>query len=100
MIKNKGGRPVGSYDGENVTGLGYFLGEARKKKKLSLRQVTLGLGISVQYLSNIEHDRAPLPAKYINKIASVLEVEPVTLAAFALQKHKVFAKIEKVITND
>jgi len=94
------GRKVGGYDGENVTGIGYVLGEARKKRGLGLKAVSSVLGVSVQFVSNIEHGRAPLPAKYVEAISKLLDLDQNTVAGFALQKTHSFRTLEKTVEKN
>ena len=90
----KRGSPV-RYDGENVTGIGYMLGEARKSKGLTLKEVAGVLGVGIQFISNIEHGRAPLPAKYVLAISSILGLDRSTVASLSLQKTRIFKDLKR-----
>lgn len=80
------GRPAGNFDGSEVhSALGYLIGTARASKKLSLKIVASALGVSVQFVSNIEHGRAPLPSKYVPTLSSLLGLSSDTLAATAIK---------------
>jgi transcriptional regulator with XRE-family HTH domain len=96
-VKRGPGRPIGSYDDENSSVVGRFLGEARSEKGVSLKSVANRLGVSAQFICNIERGRAPLPAKYVAAISDFLCLDRATVAAFALQKTKVYQDLEKSI---
>lgn len=86
----KRGRPM-SYDGSEVNSeLGFYLGSARIAKGLSLTAVGESIGVKAQFISNIEHGRAPLPAKYVNQIATLLGLESKELAAFAIKQTRAY----------
>jgi transcriptional regulator with XRE-family HTH domain len=97
-MKTKLGRPSGTYSGQNSnTTLGGFMGNARAVRGLSLSDVATKIGVSVQFISNIEHGRAPLPAKYVGKISKVLNVSSSKLATLALAKTKVYQDLAKLV---
>jgi transcriptional regulator with XRE-family HTH domain len=90
------GRPGGTYDGETVGGIGYMLGEARAQRGLTLRQVAKAIGVSQSFVSNIEHGRAPLPAKYVLAISRLLNLDHSTVASFSIQRTRSFQNYKKV----
>lgn len=89
------GAPVG-YDGVAVEGLGYMLGTARVAKGLTLRLVAHHLKVSIQFISNIEHGRAPLPAIHVARLSNLLGLNQSVVAALALQKTKTFRDLKKL----
>lgn len=71
----KRGRPKGfSRDKRSFGPLGDLIRSARLKKRFGLADVADLCGFSVQFLSNIEHGRAPLPWDKIEQIAKALEI--------------------------
>lgn len=96
MTKSKRGRPAGDFNGKDFTSLGGFIGIHRANKGLSLAEVSSQLGVSIQFLSNIEHGRAPLPPKYVSKLARVLRIPVTTLAVLALAKTKVYQDLMRL----
>lgn len=97
MAKNTRGRPSGSYSGTGTNTLGGFLGSARAVKGLGLATVAAKLGVTVQFISNIEHGRAPLPAKYVGKISKVLGVSATSVARLALTQTKAYRDLSSRI---
>jgi transcriptional regulator with XRE-family HTH domain len=72
----KRGRPKGfSRDKRSFGPLGDLIRGARLQKKFGLADVAGSCDFSVQFLSNIEHGRAPLPWDKIEQIAKVLEIQ-------------------------
>jgi len=72
----KRGRPKGfSRDKRSFGPLGDLIRTARLKKRFGLADVADSCGFSVQFLSNIEHGRAPLPWDKIENISKVLEIQ-------------------------
>jgi len=71
----KRGRPKGrSRDSRTFGPLADLIRTHRFKKKLGLLDVARDCKCSVQFISNIEHGRAPLPWKKAEKLASVLKI--------------------------
>ena len=69
------GRPKGeSKDTRSFGALGDLLRKARLEKKLGLADVAVKCGCSVQFISNIEHGRAPLPWEKSEALAKVLGI--------------------------
>jgi transcriptional regulator with XRE-family HTH domain len=99
-MKNKRGRPSGSYSGEtngsSTEGLAYILGNARKSKGLSLKHVANGLGVSVQFVSNIEHGRVPLPSKHVVGISEILNLRHTDVAALSLEQRVVYKRLKTI----
>jgi transcriptional regulator with XRE-family HTH domain len=72
----KRGRPKGfSRDKRSFGPLGDLIRNARLQRQFGLADVAQSCSFSVQFLSNIEHGRAPLPWDKIEQIAKVLEIE-------------------------
>lgn len=83
---NKRGRPVGTSTAKPKVGtLGEMLWTARRNSGLGLKDVSKKLKLSVQFISHIEQGRAPLPAKYVVRIAKVLNLSQNTLAMLGSQ---------------
>lgn len=72
----KRGRPKGrSNDNRSFGPLGDLIRSARLAKGLGLLDVAKACGCSVQFVSNIEHGRAPLPWEKVGVMASVLKLQ-------------------------
>ena len=71
----KRGRPKGkSSDKRSFGPLGDLIRKKRLDKNLGLLDVAKAVKCSVQFISNIEHGRAPLPWEKAEKLASYLEI--------------------------
>ena len=71
----KRGRPKGkSTDKRSFGPLGDLIRKKRLEKNLGLLDVAKAVKCSVQFISNIEHGRAPLPWEKAEKLSSYLEV--------------------------
>lgn len=71
----KRGRPKGkSTDKRSFGPLGDLIRKKRLEKNLGLLDVAKAVKCSVQFISNIEHGRAPLPWDKAEKLAGYLEI--------------------------
>jgi hypothetical protein len=71
----KRGRPKGrSRDNRSFGPLGDLIRKNRLEKRLGLLDVAKACGCSVQFISNIEHGRAPLPWDKVDQLASFLGI--------------------------
>lgn len=71
----KRGRPKGrSSDNRSFGPLGDLIRTHRLNKGLGLLDVAKACQCSVQFVSNIEHGRAPLPWEKVGVLASVLKI--------------------------
>src|SRR5689334_9650714 len=71
----KRGRPKGrSRDNRSFGPLGDLIRKHRLDKGLGLADVAKACQCSVQFISNIEHGRAPLPWEKATQLASVLKI--------------------------
>ncbi len=71
----KRGRPKGkSTDKRSFGPLGDLIRKKRLDKNLGLLDVAKAVKCSVQFVSNIEHGRAPLPWEKAEKLATYLEI--------------------------
>ncbi|OFZ18150.1 MAG: hypothetical protein A2X94_03280 [Bdellovibrionales bacterium GWB1_55_8] len=71
----KRGRPKGrSRDRRSFGPLGDLIRSHRLHKKLGLLDIAKACQCSVQFVSNIEHGRAPLPWEKVPLLASVLKI--------------------------
>jgi transcriptional regulator with XRE-family HTH domain len=71
----KRGRPKGrSSDSRSFGPLGDLIRNYRLNKGLGLLDVAKACDCSVQFVSNIEHGRAPLPWDKVGQLASVLKI--------------------------
>ena len=78
----KRGRPKGrSSDNRSFGPLGDLIRKARLEKQLGLADVAKAVGCSVQFISNIEHGRAPLPWDKAPALATYLKVSVEELQA-------------------
>lgn len=84
----KRGRPKGrSSDTRSFGPLGDLIRTHRLGKRLGLLDVAKACGCSVQFVSNIEHGRAPLPWEKVEVLANFLKipVEEVQAANLAVR---------------
>ncbi len=71
----KRGRPKGrSTDKRSFGPLGDLIRKKRLERNLGLRDVADALKCSVQFVSNIEHGRAPLPYERAEKLSGFLDI--------------------------
>lgn len=71
----KRGRPKGrSSDTRSFGPLGDLIRRYRMEKKMGLLEVAKACKCSVQFISNIEHGRAPLPWDKAEKLAKTLKI--------------------------
>ncbi len=71
----KRGRPKGhSNDHRSFGPLGDLIRKHRLEKKLGLADVAKSCDCSVQFISNIEHGRAPLPWEKLPHVANFLKI--------------------------
>ena len=71
----KRGRPKGqSSDKRSFGPLGDLIRKKRLERGLGLRDVAKAVKCSVQFISNIEHGRAPLPWEKAKPLSSYLEI--------------------------
>jgi len=78
----KRGRPKGrSRDNRSFGPLGDLIRSHRLARGLGLLEVAKACGCSVQFVSNIEHGRAPLPWDKVPQLATVLKIPTEDLQA-------------------
>lgn len=78
----KRGRPKGlSRDKKSYGPLGDLIRKYRMERKLGLAEVAKACKCSVQFISNIEHGRAPLPWDKAQQLANVLQIPAAELQA-------------------
>jgi transcriptional regulator with XRE-family HTH domain len=78
----KRGRPKGrSRDNRSFGPLGDLIRSHRLARGLGLLEVAKACGCSVQFVSNIEHGRAPLPWDKVPQLATVLKIPSEELQA-------------------
>src|SRR4051812_39411210 len=71
----KRGRPKGrSRDNRSFGPLGDLIRKHRLDKKLGLADLAKACDCSVQFISNIEHGRAPLPWKKAQQLSNILKI--------------------------
>ena len=76
------GRPKGrSIDRRSFGPLGDLIRKSRFEKGLGLADVAKACKCSVQFISNIEHGRAPLPWEKVDLLAKCLDVIPEVVRA-------------------
>jgi transcriptional regulator with XRE-family HTH domain len=82
MAVTKRGRPKGrSQDNRSFGPLGDLIRTHRLAKGLGLADVAKACQCSVQFVSNIEHGRAPLPWEKVEQLSAVLKVSVSDLQA-------------------
>lgn len=64
--------------------VGNTIRRARIDLGLGLADIAMATGVSVQFISNIEKERAPLPMKLVPAISRLLNLDLQELAAAAL----------------
>ncbi len=78
----KRGRPKGrSRDNRSFGPLGDLIRKHRLEKRLGLLDVAKACHCSVQFISNIEHGRAPLPWDKVDQLATFLKIQVEDLQA-------------------
>jgi transcriptional regulator with XRE-family HTH domain len=71
----KRGRPKGrSRDNRSFGPLGDLIRSHRLQRGLGLLDVATACACSVQFVSNIEHGRAPLPWEKVGQLAAILKI--------------------------
>lgn len=85
------GRPVATLKAPNNK-LGKILTTYRKNNKVGLELVASTLGVTVQFISNIERGRAPLPFKYVPVLSELTGISQrrLTVAILAARKNGAF----------
>lgn len=95
----KRGRPKGrSRDNRSFGPLGDLIRKHRLEKRLGLLDVAKACQCSVQFISNIEHGRAPLPWEKVASLATFLKIplEELQAANLAIRSDfKSFVKLNK-----
>jgi transcriptional regulator with XRE-family HTH domain len=84
----KRGRPKGrSRDNRSFGPLGDLIRKHRLEKRMGLLDVAKACQCSVQFISNIEHGRAPLPWDKVDQLAGFLKipVEQLQAANFSIR---------------
>lgn len=85
----KSGRPKGitNTNSKSYGPLGYLIRRARLQQKLGLADVAQACRCSVQFISNIEHGRAPLPWNKASALAQALKLslDDVKMANLAIR---------------
>lgn len=75
IVKAKRGRPKGkSNDKRSFGPLGDLIRKKRLERNLGLSDVSKAVRCLVQFISNIEHGRAPLPWEKAERLAAYLEI--------------------------
>lgn len=97
----KRGRPKGrSSDNRSFGPLGDLIRSARLDKKLGLLEVAQAVDCSVQFISNIEHGRAPLPWEKVGVLAHFLKLSSEDLQAANLAVRSDFKSFVKTNTPE
>lgn len=90
------GRPKGrSSDRRSFGPLGDIIRKNRLERGFGLAEVAKACNCSVQFISNIEHGRAPLPWDKINAVASFLSIVTEELQAANLAVRSDFQSFAK-----
>lgn len=71
-----------------TTSVGHLIRSRRQKLGLGLLDVATSLGVGVQFISNIEHGRAPLPMKYSYLLANTLKEDLVVVVDMIVADYK------------
>lgn len=78
-----------------TTHTGKLLREKRTELKLTQREIAKRIGMTNVNLNYIEHGSRALPAKYVNAVCRVLDIEKITVATAMKEDQEV--KLEKKI---
>ena len=90
------GRPKGrSNDSRSYGPLGDLIRKSRLQRGLGLSDVAKACGCSVQFISNIEHGRAPLPWEKVPALATYLKIATDDLQAANLSVRSDFQTFVK-----
>lgn len=96
MVKVRSlGAPSGRFNGSTKSEVGALIGNRRRELGFGLAEVSSKTGLSIQFISNIEHGRAPLPARYIKKIANCLQLNSAVVGHVALKQTRAYREIQK-----
>ena len=96
----KRGRPKGrSSDTRSFGPLGDLIRKNRLEKQLGLADVARACGCSVQFISKIEHGRAPLPWDKVPVLATFLKISQEELQAANLAIRSDFKSFVKLSTG-
>lgn len=96
----KRGRPKGrSTDKRSFGPLGDLMRAHRLQKNLGLQDVARAVKCSVQFISNIEHGRAPLPWDKTEQLAKYLEINAEELHAANLAIRSDFKSFIKTASH-
>lgn len=94
------GRPKGrSTDSRSFGPLGDLIRKNRLEKGLGLAEVAKACQCSVQFISNIEHGRAPLPWEKLPMVSSFLKIPLEELQAANLAVRSDFQSFVKTSKN-
>lgn len=77
--------------------VGNIIRRARIDAGLGLSDISTSLNLRVQFISNIEHGRAPLPMGIVKTLSSLLNIPLKTLAKAALQSTSVFKEYKLLV---
>src|SRR6478735_6079128 len=75
--------PVTTSNGGAPSSAGRLLRVARRERRLRQRDLAAAAGISIAYLSEVEHDRARATAPTLHRLAALLDVDANELVAIA-----------------
>lgn len=97
--KEARGRPKGTTNNKldrRSRTVGNLIKRARVDLGLGLSQIAKKVGVTLQFISNIEQGRAPLPWKLVKKMAKALGVPVEDLATANLEASSTFKQYIKV----
>lgn len=96
----KRGRPVAkevTTEFNHKKPIGYSLQYYRVAARKSLAQVAKTLGVTVAYVSNVEHGRTSLAWKHVPRLAKLLRMPVAGLANLNLRSTSVYAEFERLV---
>ncbi len=76
-----------------ISGLGLLFAVARRNKDMTSREVAFHLGISEQFWSGIERGVQPLPAKKIEAVCRLLDVQSEVVISLMVQEYEAKLRI-------
>jgi transcriptional regulator with XRE-family HTH domain len=95
------GRPKGVKNGvpKRINPLADLLAEQRLNKGLGMKDISDVLGVTVQYISNVENGHCRLDWKYVQELSELLQVDVFTIAKANLRSSKAFGEYMKVLNG-
>ena len=85
---------------KRVTPIGVLVHTNRKLCDMRLKELSRAIGVSFQFISNIEQGRAPLPWKFVPRVAKALGLSVHDVAQAALFSTHEWRQYSKLADKD